>query len=132
MRKKKPVISNRGLFFGFNSTVSCTYWWCVWVLYTCMMRVYMGYVCSTHIYRQYTYIYHPYTPSTYMYIALIYTINIHVYSTHIHYQYTCIAPIYTLLYNYCTWTRSIWGFMEQSTAILNEASPRSILLYSAP
>jgi hypothetical protein len=26
-----------------------------------------------------------------------------------------------ILYNYCTWTRSIWGFMEQSTTILNEA-----------
>jgi hypothetical protein len=31
-----------------------------------------------------------------------------------------------------TWTWSIWGFMEQSTTILNSASPRSILLYSAP
>jgi hypothetical protein len=27
-----------------------------------------------------------------------------------------------ILYNYCTWTRSIWGFMEQSTTILNEAN----------
>ena len=26
-----------------------------------------------------------------------------------------------VLYNYCTWTRSIWDFMEQSTTILNEA-----------
>ena len=37
-----------------------------------------------------------------------------------------------ILYNYCTWTRSIWVFMEQSTTILNEAKPTSILLYSAP
>ena len=37
-----------------------------------------------------------------------------------------------ILYNYCTWTRSIWGFMKQSTTILNEAKPSSILLYSAP
>jgi hypothetical protein len=27
----------------------------------------------------------------------------------------------TIIYNYYTWTRSIWGFMEQSTTILNEA-----------
>ena len=27
-----------------------------------------------------------------------------------------------ILYNYCTWTRSIRGFMEPSTTILNEAS----------
>ena len=26
-----------------------------------------------------------------------------------------------ILCNYCTWTRSIWGFMEQSTTILNKA-----------
>ena len=26
-----------------------------------------------------------------------------------------------IIYNYCTWTRSIWGFMEQSTTILNSA-----------
>jgi hypothetical protein len=25
----------------------------------------------------------------------------------------------SIIYNYCTWTRSIWGFMEQSTTILN-------------
>jgi hypothetical protein len=31
-----------------------------------------------------------------------------------------------ILYNYCTWTRSIWSFMEQSTTILNEAKPSSI------
>ena len=38
-----------------------------------------------------------------------------------------------IIYNYCTWTRSIWGFMEQSTTILDEAKkPSSILLYSAP
>jgi hypothetical protein len=37
-----------------------------------------------------------------------------------------------MLYNYCTWTRSIWGFMEQSTTILDEAKSSSILLYSAP
>ena len=24
-----------------------------------------------------------------------------------------------ILYNYCTWMRSIWGFMEQSTTLLN-------------
>ena len=30
----------------------------------------------------------------------------------------------SILYNYCTWTRSIWGFMEQSTTILNEAKSR--------
>ena len=38
----------------------------------------------------------------------------------------------SILYNYCTWTRSIWGFMKQSTTILNSTLPRSILLYSAP
>jgi hypothetical protein len=27
MRKKKPVISNTGRFFCFNSTVSCTYFY---------------------------------------------------------------------------------------------------------
>jgi len=27
---------------------------------------------------------------------------------------TCLLWI---LYNYCTWTRSIWGYMEQSTTI---------------
>ena len=37
-----------------------------------------------------------------------------------------------ILYNYCTWTRSIWGFMEQSTTILNETNAELILLYSAP
>jgi hypothetical protein len=34
---------------------------------------------------------------------------------------------YIIIYNYCTCTRSIWGFMERSTTILNSASPRSIL-----
>jgi hypothetical protein len=29
-----------------------------------------------------------------------------------------------ILYNYCTWMRSIWGFMEQSTTILNEANAK--------
>ena len=35
-----------------------------------------------------------------------------------------LMPIlyYSIIYNYCTWTRSIWGYME----------PPSILLYSAP
>jgi hypothetical protein len=44
----------------------------------------------------------------------------------------CTLTFIQILYNYCTWTRSIWGFMEQSTTILNKAKPNSILLYSAP
>jgi hypothetical protein len=58
------------------------YWWCLWVLYTCILIVYMGaditpiyiinmHVHSTDIQNQYTCIYHP-----------IYTINIHVYTTY--------------------------------------------------
>jgi hypothetical protein len=33
-----------------------------------------------------------------------------------------------ILNNYCTWTRSIWGFMEQSTTILNEANASSRMI----
>jgi hypothetical protein len=38
---------------------------------------------------------------------------------YLHYYYYHWIDI---LYNYCTWTRSVWGFMEQSTTILNEAN----------
>ena len=34
-----------------------------------------------------------------------------------------------IIYNYCTWTRSIWGFMEQSTTILNEAKPSTFRVH---
>ena len=37
--------------------------------------------------------------------------------------------INVIIYNYCTWTRSIWGFMEQSTTILNEAEYNNITSY---
>ena len=32
-----------------------------------------------------------------------------------------LSHLNLIIYNYCTWTRSIWGLMEQNTTILNEA-----------